>query len=99
VNPFDDPDGAFVVLTNDEGYHSLWPAFVDVPAGWTVVHGETARADCLAYIRRNWTGDVRSRTSDPAVARRAWRPAAPATRRWESTAPGGRPDRGGGHRA
>jgi MbtH protein len=55
ANPFDDPDGVFVVLTNDQGYHCVWPAFVDVPAGWVLVHGEAGRADCLAYISRNWT--------------------------------------------
>lgn len=34
VNPFDDPDATFLVLVNDEGQHSLWPAFADVPDGW-----------------------------------------------------------------
>jgi len=34
TNPFDDDDGRFFVLVNDEEQHSLWPAFADVPAGW-----------------------------------------------------------------
>jgi MbtH protein len=55
-NPFDDPDGTFVVLANEEGQHSLWPAFVDVPAGWVVVHGETTRPACLAHIRERRPG-------------------------------------------
>ena len=40
TNPFDDEDGAFFVLVNDEEQHSLWPSFADVPAGWRVVYGE-----------------------------------------------------------
>lgn len=55
TNPFDDPDGRFYVLVNDEGQHSLWPHFVEVPAGWTVVHGEESRDACLAYVEENWT--------------------------------------------
>ncbi|MBP2320249.1 MbtH protein [Kibdelosporangium banguiense] len=54
-NPFDDPDGTFKVLVNDEGQHSLWPDFADVPAGWTVVHGPGPRRSCLDYVEANWT--------------------------------------------
>ncbi|MFE7531850.1 MbtH family protein, partial [Kitasatospora sp. NPDC057542] len=31
ANPFDDQDGTFLVLVNDENQHSLWPQFADVP--------------------------------------------------------------------
>ena len=31
TNPFEDPDGVYLVLINEEGQYSLWPAFVDVP--------------------------------------------------------------------
>ncbi|OZM71655.1 MbtH family protein [Amycolatopsis antarctica] len=54
-NPFDDEDGTFKVLVNDEGQHSLWPAFAEVPAGWTVVFGEDSRQACLEYVETNWT--------------------------------------------
>ncbi|MDT5206197.1 MAG: MbtH protein, partial [Mycobacterium sp.] len=27
TNPFDDDNGTFVVLVNDEDQHSLWPTF------------------------------------------------------------------------
>jgi MbtH protein len=54
-NPFDDADGRFLVLVNDENQHSLWPAPLQVPAGWQVVHGEDSRAGCLGYIEANWT--------------------------------------------
>jgi uncharacterized protein YbdZ (MbtH family) len=46
INPFDDENGSFLVLVNDEEQHSLWPAFADVPAGWRVVYGEADRAAC-----------------------------------------------------
>lgn len=55
TNPFDDEDGRFLVLRNDEGQYSLWPSFIDVPAGWDVVHEEDSRAACLQYIEDNWT--------------------------------------------
>src|SRR5882757_5232566 len=61
VNPFDDDNGSFFVLINDEEQHSLWPTFADVPAGWRVVYGEADRAACLDYIEQNWT-DIRPKS-------------------------------------
>lgn len=61
TNPFEDPDGRYLVLVNDEDQHSLWPSFVDVPAGWTVAFGEDSRTACLDYVERTWT-DLRPRT-------------------------------------
>lgn len=55
TNPFDDEDGRFLVLTNEEGQHSLWPAFVAVPEGWTCVFGEETRQACLDYVEEHWT--------------------------------------------
>ncbi|MCK0173543.1 MbtH family protein [Mycolicibacterium sp. F2034L] len=66
TNPFDDENGTFYVLVNDEEQHSLWPAFADVPAGWRVVFGEGTRADCLAYVEANWT-DLRPRSLREAM--------------------------------
>ncbi|MEW2614792.1 MbtH family protein [Streptomyces sp. NPDC047880] len=60
-NPFDSEDGSYFVLTNDEGQHSLWPAFVEIPAGWSVVFGEATRAACLEYVDTNWT-DLRPKS-------------------------------------
>ncbi|MEU0688544.1 MbtH family protein [Streptomyces uncialis] len=65
TNPFDDENGVFWVLRNDEEQYSLWPEFVPVPAGWQVVHGPDGRAACLAHVEENWT-DLR-----PASLRRA----------------------------
>jgi uncharacterized protein YbdZ (MbtH family) len=61
TNPFDDDNGRFFVLVNDEEQHSLWPEFADIPAGWRVVFGEATRADCLDFVERNWT-DIRPKT-------------------------------------
>ncbi|MEW1626067.1 MbtH family protein [Streptomyces sp. NPDC089173] len=58
TNPFDNEDGVFHVLVNDEGQHSLWPAFVEVPAGWDVVVSDSTRQTCLDHIEENWT-DIR----------------------------------------
>lgn len=55
MNPFDNPDGSFWVLRNDEDQHSLWPSFGEVPPGWVAVHGPVPRADALAYVDQHWT--------------------------------------------
>lgn len=55
TNPFEDNDASYYVLVNDEGQHSLWPAFAEVPAGWTVAHGQDTREACLQYVGENWT--------------------------------------------
>jgi MbtH protein len=61
TNPFDDTDGRFLVLVNEENQHSLWPEFADVPAGWTTVYGPEERERCLEYVRLHWT-DLRPRS-------------------------------------
>jgi MbtH protein len=43
TNPFDDENGTFIVLVNDEGQYSLWSTFVDVRAGWDSVHEPASR--------------------------------------------------------
>ncbi|MFJ7418824.1 MbtH family protein [Streptomyces uncialis] len=55
ANPFEDPEGRFLVLVNDENQHSLWPSFAEVPAGWRTVLGEDTRESCLAYVEEHWT--------------------------------------------
>ncbi|MFF5176184.1 MbtH family protein [Micromonospora sp. NPDC000089] len=60
-NPFDDPDGRFLVLVNDEGQHSLWPESLAVPAGWTTTFGAADRQACIDYISANWV-DLRPRS-------------------------------------
>ncbi|WP_432056820.1 MbtH family protein [Streptomyces sp. bgisy022] len=55
MNPFDDPEGRFLVLVNDEDQHSLWPSRLPVPSGWRLVHGEDSRQACLDHVTRHWT--------------------------------------------
>ena len=55
TNPFEDENGTYHVLINEEGQHSLWPTFVPVPDGWTIVHKSDSRASCLDFIEKNWT--------------------------------------------
>ncbi|CRK56724.1 Polymyxin synthetase PmxB [Alloactinosynnema sp. L-07] len=61
TNPFEDPDGTYLVLVNDESQRSLWPSFAEVPAGWTVERQAGSRQDCLDYIETHWT-DMRPRS-------------------------------------
>jgi MbtH protein len=65
-NPFDDPDGRFLALVNDEGQYSLWPSFAEVPAGWAVALPETDRQSCVDYIEQHWT-DLRPRSLREAM--------------------------------
>ncbi|WP_434449419.1 MbtH family protein [Lentzea sp. E54] len=55
TNPFDDENGTFLVLVNDEDQYSLWPSFAEVPHGWTVSLGASPRAAALAHVEENWT--------------------------------------------
>ena len=55
TNPFDDENGIYHVLINAEGQHSLWPSFIDVPEGWTIIHKSDNHAACLELIDKNWS--------------------------------------------
>ncbi|MEU6716641.1 MbtH family protein [Nonomuraea sp. NPDC046802] len=55
TNPFEDENGSYLVLVNDDGQHSLWPAGIDVPSGWRVALQASSRASCLDYIETHWT--------------------------------------------
>lgn len=61
TNPFEDEDAEYFVLINDEGQHSLWPVFADVPDGWEVIFGKDSRQECLDFIEKNWT-DMRPKS-------------------------------------
>lgn len=70
TNPFDDDNGSFYVLVNDEEQHSLWPVYADVPAGWQVAFGDASRVACLDFIEANWT-DIRPKSLREKLAQRA----------------------------
>jgi MbtH protein len=55
ANPFEVPDADYAVLRNQQGQHSLWPADIAVPDGWTTVHGPAPREECLSHVREQWT--------------------------------------------
>jgi MbtH protein len=61
TNPFEDENGTYHVLINEEGQHSLWPSFVEVPNGWTIILKSDTRTTCLEFINKNWT-DMRPRS-------------------------------------
>ena len=61
TNPFEDENGTYYVLINGEGQYSLWPAFKDVPAGWTIALQAASRAACLDYVNKHWT-DMRPKS-------------------------------------
>ncbi|KOT78532.1 MbtH family protein [Streptomyces rimosus] len=67
TNPFENPDTSYLVLVNDEKQHSLWPAFIEVPDGWTVAKTADTRDACLAYVEEHWT-DMRPATLVEAMA-------------------------------
>lgn len=67
INPFDDPEGTFLVLVNDERQYSLWPSFADVPAGWGVALAATDRQSALAYVDEHWT-DMQPRSLAESMA-------------------------------
>ncbi|MEU6231555.1 MbtH family protein [Kitasatospora sp. NPDC047058] len=65
-NPFENDDARYLVLVNEENQHSLWPAFAEIPAGWTTAFGEDGRRACLDYINENWT-DMRPKSLADAM--------------------------------
>ncbi|MFY4717179.1 MbtH family protein [Streptomyces sp. LaBMicrA B280] len=66
TNPFEDPEGRYVVLANDEGQHSLWPVGIERPAGWSLVRDEGTKQECAEYIEANWT-DLRPKSAVAAM--------------------------------
>lgn len=55
TNPFDNVEGRYFVLVNDEEQYSLWPSFAAIPAGWSIAFGEDSREACLAFVEVHWT--------------------------------------------
>ncbi|CAO5236483.1 MbtH family protein [Frankia sp. AgKG'84/4] len=54
TNPFEDENGTFHVLVNDEGQRSLWPTFAPLPAGWRTVLADADRSSCLEHVLAHW---------------------------------------------
>jgi MbtH protein len=54
LNPFESDVIEYRVLVNAEGQHSLWPAFREIPAGWSAVGPTGPRGVCLDWIAVHW---------------------------------------------
>lgn len=61
MSPFEDPEGTYFALVNEEGQYSLWPSFLEIPAGWNVAHGPDSRQTCLDIVGSRWT-DMRPKS-------------------------------------
>lgn len=48
-------DETFHVVVNDEEQYSVWPTYLEVPAGWAVVGEPDTREVCLDRIEQLWT--------------------------------------------
>jgi MbtH protein len=54
-NVFDDPGCRFHVLVNHEDQYSIWPTFLPIPGGWTVVLDDCDRRSALECVEKAWT--------------------------------------------
>lgn len=57
-DPFADEYATFVVLTDAQGHHALWPAAAAVPEGWYESHAEDLYELCVAHINDAQPGDL-----------------------------------------
>jgi MbtH protein len=69
TNPFEDDQAEFLVVVNHEEQYSLWPAFKEIPAGWTATGTRGSRQTCLDWIEQVWT-DMRPKSLREAMAAR-----------------------------
>ncbi|MFF7992171.1 amino acid adenylation domain-containing protein [Kitasatospora xanthocidica] len=46
--------GRHAVVSNDNGQYALWPGDLTVPGGWHRVYGPAGRAECRAWVEREW---------------------------------------------
>lgn len=52
---WDSEDTTFRVVVNHEEQYSIWPDYLDVPAGWREVGVTGKKQVCLDYINETWT--------------------------------------------
>lgn len=53
-NPFDNPQGLFYILRNDQQQYSLWPHHSALPEGWTAECSPQSLDACNAWLTANW---------------------------------------------
>jgi MbtH protein len=52
---WDSEDTVFRVVVNHEEQYSIWPDYLDVPAGWREVGVTGNKQHCLDHIAQVWT--------------------------------------------
>ena len=65
-NPFEDDTIEYLVVVNHEEQYSIWPAFKEIPAGWTATGPRGKRKVCLDWIEEVWT-DMRPKSLREAM--------------------------------
>ncbi|MGV9678260.1 MbtH family protein [Nocardia sp. NPDC003482] len=53
----------YLVVRNDVGQYSVWPASRPLPDGWRATGARGTRPQCLSHIDTVWT-DIRPRRTD-----------------------------------
>jgi MbtH protein len=70
----------YTVVVNHEEQYSIWPAYKDLPLGWSPAGPTGPKAECLAYIEEVWTDmrplSLRRAMDDAEEGDRAGRPTA-----------------------
>jgi len=54
TNPFDNPQGQFILLQNAQQQFSLWPQQCALPAVWQVVSEPQSSEACQQWLAANW---------------------------------------------
>jgi MbtH protein len=75
---FDDDEAEFLVVLNDEEQYSIWPTFLDMPAGWRTEGTRGKKQHCLGHIREIWT-DMRPKSLRESMAADVEEPPAQGT--------------------
>ena len=50
-----DEDVVYKVVLNDEEQYSIWPADMEIPAGWREAGRSGTKQECLDHIEEVWT--------------------------------------------
>jgi len=54
-NPFDNSEGQFYILQNEQQQFSLWPQHCALPQGWTVICTPQSPQACNDWLTDHWT--------------------------------------------
>lgn len=65
-NPFENEQGNYFVLVNEELQYSLWPAAITIPDGWKKAYGPELKSKCQQFIENHWQ-DMRPKSLRQAM--------------------------------